>query len=69
MVPSAIKRLAYRVLPNLDLLSTMASDSEPDDDGLDVEDEAEEYEQDLEDEPDVAQDDATEDGDEVCTWS
>ncbi|KAJ7179364.1 WD40-repeat-containing domain protein [Mycena filopes] len=42
----------------------MPSDSEPDDEGLDVEDEAEDYDQDLEDEPDAAQDDATEDGDE-----
>ncbi|KAF7353011.1 MT-A70-domain-containing protein [Mycena venus] len=42
----------------------MASDSEPDDDGLDVEEDAEEYEQDLEDEPDAVQDDATEEGDE-----
>lgn len=53
----------------------MASDSEPDEDGLDVEDDAEEYDQDLEDEPEGAQDDATEDGEEVClpdstaTWS
>ncbi|KAK7061505.1 MT-A70-domain-containing protein [Favolaschia claudopus] len=41
----------------------MASDSEPDDEGLEVEDDPEEYDQDLEDEPDV-QDDATEEGDE-----
>lgn len=46
----------------------MASDSEPDDDGLELEDDAEEYEQDLEDEPDAAQDEATEDGDEVCAF-
>ncbi|KAJ7774284.1 WD40-repeat-containing domain protein [Mycena maculata] len=41
----------------------MPSDSEPDDDGLDVEDDAEEYDQE-EDEPEGAQDEATEDGDE-----
>ncbi|KAJ7667754.1 WD40 repeat-like protein [Mycena polygramma] len=40
----------------------MASDSEPDDDGIDAEEE--DYEQDLDDEPDVAQDEATEDGEE-----
>jgi len=42
----------------------MPSDSEPEDEGLD-EDEAEEYEQDLEDEPDAAADEATEDGEDV----
>ncbi|KAF7355093.1 MT-A70-domain-containing protein [Mycena sanguinolenta] len=42
----------------------MPSDSEPEDEVLDVEDDAEEYEQDMEDEPEVAPDDATEEGDE-----
>ncbi|KAJ7499172.1 WD40-repeat-containing domain protein [Mycena latifolia] len=41
----------------------MASDSEPDEDVLDVEDDVED-EQDLEDEPEAGADDATEDGDE-----
>ncbi|KAJ7688483.1 WD40-repeat-containing domain protein [Mycena rosella] len=40
----------------------MASDSEPDDEGLDVEDDVDD-EQDLDDEPDGGADDATEDGD------